>query len=609
MLRIRKKYWGAKSCFNEFCRFYSRKYGTRGSGRHSKGRFKQLIKEIILMIRVCKIFREGLHGFREFQVMETVSKGIPIFTAWDKKRQCKLMFDYGKFTCDEGHFPERAIEIARKKPEWREESEVIDLCNFLKEVETFFNFSYQLQFQLAKVIRYERFDRRRVIIKKGHRGHSFYFIYLGSVAVTADEDGSSAFLDPCPDVLHKGSCFGEMALLIGSDRIATVVCMEDTELLVVDKEDFFGNDLDESLQREFRFRIDFFRQHSLFNTWPDTAIMKMATHCKVEKFPYGQLISRNGMNSGFIMFINKGTCDVVRLLDLSTCLSYHKWIWRQMTPVGQNLLDVPKLEHSPRKRFKEFQLKSYPVQDFSNLKMAHMEKIRKDTRHKCLKDSRSNIRPLNLQEKCFRSGSFSSPFSCPMVKTLHGPIPKDAVVGVYVKVHSLETGDIVGLHQYLIPDSLQDKRKMILISQGATVIRVRKDIFDELIDTETKEKVKEFQIAYPSDDIMCQKILSENTWNIFRSDLMKLLTKFPDYEQFTAFKSPPKGLYSPLSGILDLKSLGKEQPISYPIFHAKVDETPKKVLPPLRVVERLSAPRYQVKELLPKFRSPGVLLR
>lgn len=47
-----------------------------------------------------------------------------------------------------------------------------------------------------------------MIVKKGQRGTSFYFIYLGMVAVTEDEDGSSAFLDPHPTLLQKGNCFG-----------------------------------------------------------------------------------------------------------------------------------------------------------------------------------------------------------------------------------------------------------------------------------------------------------------------------------------------------------------------------------------------------------------
>lgn len=46
------------------------------------------------------------------------------------------------------------------------------------------------------------------MVKKGQRGNSFYFIYLGTVAVTEDEDGSSAFLDPHPTLLHRGGCFG-----------------------------------------------------------------------------------------------------------------------------------------------------------------------------------------------------------------------------------------------------------------------------------------------------------------------------------------------------------------------------------------------------------------
>lgn len=46
------------------------------------------------------------------------------------------------------------------------------------------------------------------MVKKGQRGNSFYFIYMGTVAVTEDEDGSSAFLDPHPTLLHKGDCFG-----------------------------------------------------------------------------------------------------------------------------------------------------------------------------------------------------------------------------------------------------------------------------------------------------------------------------------------------------------------------------------------------------------------
>lgn len=59
-----------------------------------------------------------------------------------------------------------------------------------------------------------RFERRRVIVKKGHIGRSFYFIYFGTVAVTNDEDGSSAFGDSSPTLIHKGASFGVSVLYV-----------------------------------------------------------------------------------------------------------------------------------------------------------------------------------------------------------------------------------------------------------------------------------------------------------------------------------------------------------------------------------------------------------
>lgn len=47
-----------------------------------------------------------------------------------------------------------------------------------------------------------------MMVRKGQRSSCFYFIYMGTVAVTEDEDGSSAFLDPHPTLLCKGDCFG-----------------------------------------------------------------------------------------------------------------------------------------------------------------------------------------------------------------------------------------------------------------------------------------------------------------------------------------------------------------------------------------------------------------
>ena len=51
----------------------------------------------------------------------------------------------------------------------------------------------------------------------------------------------------------------EMGFLTSSVRRATVVFMEETELLVVDREDFLANKLDQEVKKDAQHRFEFFR--------------------------------------------------------------------------------------------------------------------------------------------------------------------------------------------------------------------------------------------------------------------------------------------------------------------------------------------------------------
>uniref|UniRef100_A0A6I8N421 Uncharacterized protein n=1 Tax=Ornithorhynchus anatinus TaxID=9258 RepID=A0A6I8N421_ORNAN len=121
----------------------------------------QLTRKITMMIRVCKMFRQGLRGFREYQIMEETHCKASVFTTSSKK-QGPLLFNYKDFKSQKGHFPPRAIEITKKIPAWRQEAELRMLCNLLQVIESFRTYSERLQELLAKVIRFERSGSLRI---------------------------------------------------------------------------------------------------------------------------------------------------------------------------------------------------------------------------------------------------------------------------------------------------------------------------------------------------------------------------------------------------------------------------------------------------------------
>ncbi|XP_028631096.1 cyclic nucleotide-binding domain-containing protein 2 isoform X2 [Grammomys surdaster] len=448
----------------------------------------QLTVDIIMMSRVCKMFRQGLRGFREYQIIEPVQKKHPIFSFWDKKKQGRISFDTQDFAAEEGHFPPRAISITHKKPSWRTNQEIQDLCNILKALDCYRNYTESLQLLLAKVMRFERFGRRRVIVKKGQRGNSFYFIYLGTVAVTEDEDGSSAFLDPHPTLLYRGGCFGEMGLLSTAVRRATVVCMEETEFLVVDREDFLANKLGDEVQKETQYRYNYFRKLDMFQSWSEEKLWKLVALGRIEKFSHGQLVSKDITNSAFVTFICKGSCEILRMVDLGACRAYYKWVWQQLELLDHKPLRVHDNEISPRERFKEFQIKSYPLQDFTYLKLLRLQKTREQqgiTFHRKINNTENSL-PKLLGPKI--KSRYGHSVKCPMVNTKFGELPKEAIVGVFMKVHKTEDGDVVGLHQAFLPENQREPRSFILLSLGSELIRVRKEKFYDMVDEETKAK-------------------------------------------------------------------------------------------------------------------------
>ncbi|KAM4689093.1 cyclic nucleotide-binding domain-containing protein 2-like [Discoglossus pictus] len=492
-----------------------------------------------------------------------------------RRRKLALAFDTSVFKSQyEFTFPEKAIEVALRKPEERSQHDIRFIRSMMMGILNFRRYSTQMQLMLARVVYYQRFGRGRVIVRKGHRGDSFYFVFSGAIAVTQDEDGSSAFLDPEPILLHKGASFGEVALLKGLRRNATIICMEDTEFLVVDRHEFFRNKLDQELKKELRYRFDFFRSLDLFSSWSDESLETLADHCKTEECHHSHVMVNNTSETKNIIFVTQGRCEVLRLVDLSQCPAFLKWIKQHEALLGRPMLPLNTFSAKPRIYRKTSNYKNEP-------KNTRAEK-------RSLLESRALLTTENIAR---RNGLDMS--SAEVSRSLD--LPQGLVAAVYLRIDSIQPGQYFkGVDVHFIESCLEraghlshdqtslptldhrDPRSMTIISQGAEVIRIKLDKFSELADVTTLKKLKAQVQPYPSDNELCMVFLEQNRWKVFKADMVSHLSGVPQPHPSTHPKQHPRAINSKKgnksadrSGILQLGTHSTTATKSNCVFNSK----------------------------------------
>ena len=91
--------------------------------------------------------------------------------------------------------------------------------------------------QLARCLRRRTFHRGEVIFHQGDPGDTMHLVRSGRVKVVLPaETGDEAVLA----IIGPGDCFGELAVIDGGPRSASVVAMEQVETLMLGRQDFLS---------------------------------------------------------------------------------------------------------------------------------------------------------------------------------------------------------------------------------------------------------------------------------------------------------------------------------------------------------------------------------
>ncbi|PAA57474.1 hypothetical protein BOX15_Mlig030379g1 [Macrostomum lignano] len=240
---------------------------------------------------------------------------------------------------------EVALAVLKKSEDERLEEEIAALMKWLRElsnrdarqgkVTVLGEIQDEVLHEIVKSSKVEAYKPNQILIKQGNVGFAMYIILTGmcdiriSSADTTEEDDTEATEDPFEegDVLVKkkpaeieallgvsvgtfkaGHAFGEVALVSGVLRTASVIVNPDSDIcqvLVIDKS-LFDRTLQDYMRREEAGKANFIEQFSHFSTWPVKFRQQLLRGLSKTRFKYSEQVMRQGDEIDCVYFITSG---------------------------------------------------------------------------------------------------------------------------------------------------------------------------------------------------------------------------------------------------------------------------------------------------------------
>ncbi|MBC8028613.1 MAG: mechanosensitive ion channel family protein [Pyrinomonadaceae bacterium] len=138
---------------------------------------------------------------------------------WYAFRRAKLNFAY----------PTRTLLIERRATSAMREGEESAIVERLSAVDIFAPLSSEETAMLAQAATSHVFAPGESVIRAGDPGSSMFVVHNGRVSVQVNENGRARTVA----TLSDGAFFGEMALFTGEPRTASIVAVEETEVLEI----------------------------------------------------------------------------------------------------------------------------------------------------------------------------------------------------------------------------------------------------------------------------------------------------------------------------------------------------------------------------------------
>eukprot|EP01012_Entosiphon_sulcatum_P018573 TRINITY_DN2330_c0_g1_i1.p2 TRINITY_DN2330_c0_g1~~TRINITY_DN2330_c0_g1_i1.p2 ORF type:complete len:424 (-),score=102.06 TRINITY_DN2330_c0_g1_i1:322-1593(-) len=162
-----------------------------------------------------------------------------------------------------------------------------------------------------KVVYDAMFERRYksgdVIMRQGDEGDNFYVLDEGECKITIEREGK-----PIKVILAQpGDCFGELALMYGTKRAATITATEDSRCWAIDRHAYRKILAQQTIRKREKY-CKFLRKIDILQTIDNYEMAKIADVLEVCDFASGDTIVREGDRGESFFFIEEGTVRVTK---------------------------------------------------------------------------------------------------------------------------------------------------------------------------------------------------------------------------------------------------------------------------------------------------------
>ncbi|XP_078699842.1 uncharacterized protein LOC144926712 [Branchiostoma floridae x Branchiostoma belcheri] len=451
--------------------------------------------------------------------------------------------------------PRWATDIMGKPPRWRTDQECRKLHALLRCLKAFRVFSPRIQGIMCRSILYQFVEAERVVLRKGHPGSGFYFVYSGSVFVNAEDTNQAtgeAFMRT-EAVLGRGDSFGEIALLRGCPRTASVTVREPCELLIVDDR-IFAEVCPKIFDAELDERVKFLRQVPLFTHryWQSDALRQLCIETQMQEFKSDHIIVDDSEVDEWIYVCVEGQCKVLKSLvlekesltrpaslrgdppsDVNTrrvSFAVHDDVIEADDDVfhGNAILEVDENSESDEEEEETSVDRSESMRSRSE---RMLRSIRGDHPEDNDQDPQASMDVFTVEvddgsHEVSRAGRQRRPPE-ELDMTLRSLIEaqlRDRRTSdvVYVEIGLLKRGDVFGLQETM---GVSDSGPLILMSLGigTRIYRLKRTNFRDIASEEATEHAKllGYEKKYPSAEALLIALQEQSKWDVYKQTVVE----------------------------------------------------------------------------------------